>query len=95
MTRDELEGEQVIPQSICPSCGYLGDRAMGVTTKAPPVPGDLSICVECHALAFFDDDLRQREPTPEEITELMKNPQVRNAIEAMEEGKRRWKKTLN
>jgi hypothetical protein len=32
---------------LCGRCGYLMDAASGFTVDATPVPGDLSICLNC------------------------------------------------
>jgi hypothetical protein len=56
-----------VPPCACPECGYVGDQVMGVSTEHKPVPGDLSLCIHCACLSAFDDDLKLRPPTDDEL----------------------------
>ena len=44
-----------------------------------PKPGDATICVQCNSLAIFEVD-RLRMPTPDEMHELMLDPDVHRAL---------------
>ncbi len=59
-------GDHAVPDITCPECHYVANRCAGVATESRPVPGDLSLCIACAAIAVFDDELRLRRPTEEE-----------------------------
>ena len=41
----------------CPYCGKVNDAQLAVTSKSdtrPPQEGDVTICIHCAGIAFFD-----------------------------------------
>lgn len=55
----------------CPVCNYLADSAAPVDDKpATPMPGDLSICINCGAFLQFAPDMDLIELTPKEWDKL-------------------------
>ena len=58
-----------VPRSTCRICGHDSDRVRG-TEAFMPKPGDLTVCINCGAVAAFADDLTLRAPTDDERNEL-------------------------
>jgi hypothetical protein len=52
------------------------DAASGVTADGPPESGDLSICLKCHHLMAYDDNLKLRDLNDAEIVEVAGNPDI-------------------
>ncbi len=69
-----------LPSSACCECGYQMDACSG---HSKPSPGDLSLCVRCGSLNFFDDDLRLRRPTDDELFEAAKDPTIQRMRRAI------------
>lgn len=62
-----------LPPALCPECGAAMDAhtPMADGTKArKPQPGDLGICFECGISLVFDDDLRLRKATEEDLADV-------------------------
>jgi hypothetical protein len=55
-----------IGEQRCAKCGYKMDQASDAFGEDKPKPGDLSVCLNCGAIAVFGENLQLREPTPEE-----------------------------
>jgi hypothetical protein len=61
----------------CLECGYEIDstaEAFGRANK--PREGDYSMCLNCGAVAIFDNNLQFRKPNKEEKLEIAGNPAV-------------------
>ncbi len=76
-----------VPASHCPACRVEMTGASGHDVK--PVPLDIAVCVECHAVSVYGDDLMLREPTATEREELAADVEVQRAIRHLENMKRR------
>lgn len=57
--------------------------ALGADAAARPKSGDLSMCWYCGTIAFYDDELRLREPTVAEVDEAIIHPDVQRALSAL------------
>lgn len=57
-----------VPESACPSCGYMMDAASCVSREndGRPEPGDITVCIRCGHIMAFADDLTLRDLTDEE-----------------------------
>ena len=64
------EGEYVVPHGVCVVCGHHFDLASNATGERGPQPGDASVCVVCGDVTFFDEEMRRRPATPEELAEM-------------------------
>lgn len=71
----------------CPECGKRLDAATGLTSDRPPKPGDISVCVGCHAVLEFDDYLRLRLVPVED--DRRSDPEVMSARIALQEAEER------
>lgn len=60
----------------CPACGYKQDSATSAYGDHKPKGGDLSICLNCGAIAMFNDDLTLRPPNEKEKRDIAANTQV-------------------
>jgi hypothetical protein len=61
-----------LPESKCPTCGYVMDSATCIEKKAyRPKPGDLSICLKCGEILIFKADLRADLP---DVADLLNMP---------------------
>ena len=65
----------------CLDCGNGNDATTGTGQGEIPGDGDVSMCVYCGALAFFDFQAgKLREPTQAEMIELHMDPNIRRAM---------------
>ena len=72
-----------VPESPCWSCGKKNDMASSAEGDASiPKAGDISICFGCGAWMIYDDDIKTREMTVDEIAEL--DPDIRSQLRKME-----------
>lgn len=71
--------ESDVPASPCPRCGSILDV---VTGEREPHPGDYSGCVYCGAVNRFDENLRLRPATKDEIADIRANPRVSPQLNA-------------
>jgi hypothetical protein len=69
--------------TVCPNCGKVLDAVTGVDHENAPVAGSVTICINCSGLSVFQDDLTLREPTPEEMADLMAQPEVQRVLMAL------------
>jgi hypothetical protein len=77
MTTTRLSG------SACHRCGAINDAATPVDqSDRTPKPGDAMLCIACGALAVYTED-STRAPTAPEMKELLADPEIRNAVRAM------------
>jgi hypothetical protein len=66
------------PEQKCPACQH----AISWTTAAnkpgspTPKPGEVSICIFCTAILIFDEQLKLRLPTRDELAEWYHHPEV-------------------
>jgi hypothetical protein len=67
-----------MPDDHCPHCGHIVSAASNLREKLQPAPDDLALCIECGEWNAFDEGLRLRKPTPDELVEANNNPDFRN-----------------
>jgi hypothetical protein len=71
----------------CVHCGRKNELHHGLGASKP-VDGDLSVCIDCGALAFFDLQAKGlRAPNEDEMRELLKDPIVQRVL-------RSWKNVV-
>lgn len=59
----------------CRTCGAKNDAVKAVDDlDSPPEPGAVLICVYCASVSVFAEDLTPREPTADEMEELVEDP---------------------
>lgn len=54
----------------CPYCLYETDAASSITGDNKPVPGSVSICIDCGEAGIFDETLNLRIMTEDDIEEI-------------------------
>ena len=59
-----------LPDQTCPRCGCKIDRSVCPANNDPCAPGDISLCILCGDVAQFDEALRLRSLTDDEIFAL-------------------------
>jgi hypothetical protein len=70
------------PTSLCPVCqARLNSVLVGKNRQV--IPGDVTICVECASFLVFEDDMKLRLITEQEILDLP--DEFRMAIQAVRE----------
>ena len=79
-----------IQPSNCPVCLKQFDAATSPFGDSAPTPGDLTVCIYCASFLIFEQDLRLRLMTEQEIGELpdearIQIMRVRRAIKAVSE----------
>lgn len=83
------------PATPCPVCGRLLEQATSAFKEVKPEPGDVMLCVGCASVLLLQNDLRPRQPTPEELTELKQSEiwwQIQTALRALLQAKKRMSK---
>jgi hypothetical protein len=81
------------PPSIC-RCGRPLDAAAPTGHTDRPTPGAISICAYCGRLQMYDDDLKLRTMTEDELREVMASdvgPMLRFAQHKVQELRHRAK----
>jgi hypothetical protein len=72
----------------CVHCGRVNELHTGAGHDDPPGDGDLSVCIECGAMAFFDFQAKcLRAPSEDEMRELLADPIVRRVLRAWKSAK--------
>jgi hypothetical protein len=59
-----------VQASRCKACGYRTDAATSVGSDAKPKPGDFTVCIRCGHVMAFDDKLKLRNLTSEEMNTI-------------------------
>lgn len=67
----------------CYKCGYAFDRSSCVGHSDAPVPGDVSICIQCGAVMVFGGDNALRRPTGKELLVFSSDPRIKKAQAAI------------
>jgi hypothetical protein len=70
-------------EDACPSCGAYVNGTTNTENLSPPEPGDRAVCVYCHSINVYGDDLKQRLPTESEAMEHAMNPKLQELVWAM------------
>jgi hypothetical protein len=68
------------PAALCWHCDRMLDAASALEDHRDPVPGDVSLCMYCGAVAVFDDQLRLGRPTKEFLDDLGDDLEFRTAF---------------
>lgn len=79
----------VLPPQACLACGHVMDRHAHMSTKgappAIPMPGDITLCIQCGFVMAYDENLRFRDLTKKEMEEAIQDERVQKAIVAIAE----------
>lgn len=81
--------DHVLKPQLCLKCGHVVDRASGPGGRAPK-DGDVTICVNCAHVMIFGRDLALRNPSPEELKDILSDPQTAIVVAALEEMNRQY-----
>lgn len=57
-------------RSTCPGCGQALNASVDPKERGGPRPNDVSMCVGCGTILQFDQQLRLKAMTPEQIERL-------------------------
>lgn len=80
MTELNFDTETVTPDLVCVECGKPMDRTAGACA---PGPGDFTLCIGCASLNIFNDDMRFRKPTDEEMLAAAADAEFQTARRAI------------
>lgn len=69
----------------CPNCGEIHDGALNAEGNRKPKWGDIFICIECHHIGIFDNNLQLRNPTDAEMVDIAGNPAIIRTMRALEQ----------
>jgi len=71
--------------SNCINCGKKLDASFAADPTHPdaPTPGSVSICMYCHHLMIYGDDMILRNPTNEEMMELAGDEELLQAMKLL------------
>jgi hypothetical protein len=89
---DALRDYQTEPMK-CLGCGVILDGALEVQSSGEPKPESVSMCVYCGSIAIYTKVLGKlalRHPTDKELKEIMLQPNVRQAIWATAEVRKKF-----
>ena len=67
----------------CPSCGAYVNGTTNTTNIEPPSPGDRAVCIFCHSINVYDENLKQRLPTTGEALENASDPDLQELVQVM------------
>ena len=70
----------------CPVCGYRVDAASPMTGQGGPKDGDAGLCLACASVNIYviaAGATALRLPTPEERTDLARDPDVQTAVQRL------------
>jgi hypothetical protein len=67
----------LVPQSLCPYCGYHPDAATSASGFHVPEVGDITICFNCGEVGRFDETMKLAKVTAQELVE---NLDVRHLV---------------
>lgn len=65
-----------VPPSPCPGCGTENDMATSATGADKPHPGSISVCFRCGHISAFDEALRLRNLTDQEMHDVAGHPVI-------------------
>lgn len=72
-----LGGSVEMPENSCLRCGYSSDR--GAVVDSPitkPRPSDVTLCIHCGEVMMFDDDLKFRHLTQDDVIRIMADTEL-------------------
>ena len=82
------------PESVCTNCGHKMTAAMSTPDgDRAPGPGDWSICIECHHLMAYADDMSLRDLTDAEVGEAAGDLTIVQAMNLLGLADKLWKAT--
>lgn len=64
-----LKNTTILAEDTCPACGCKLDAAFGIDVQYPE-PNDLTVCINCSFILVFDDRLKVRKVTKEDLASL-------------------------
>jgi hypothetical protein len=70
------------PINMCLSCGYVIDAASNHKGRAPH-PGAIAICLKCAHIMIFNNELKLRELTDNEVVEIAGHPEMLQMMKAL------------
>ena len=82
MTQHFLGDGREVPAE-CPNCGTVHDMASAVDDNVWPKPGDASICIMCGHLSVFDEHLKLRHMTDDEVDKYAGDDRIVAAMTAL------------
>lgn len=77
-----FDRESETPGLICVECSHTMDRTSGPDT---PRPGDIALCIRCGSANAFDEGMRFRRLTDDEMFEVAKDREFQRARRAIHE----------
>jgi hypothetical protein len=77
----EMKDYGPLPESRCPQCSYKMSGATNCTGSGAPLPGDVSICLNCGQLLCFQNGFTLRKVNAAEIADLMSDASQWGTIE--------------
>jgi len=70
-------------ESHCPNCNQLLNAGATPDNERPPQPGDIAICMGCHHLGAYADDMQVRNLTDEEMIDIAGDPDLISMMEGL------------
>jgi hypothetical protein len=73
------------PPSACLNCGKVMDAATGLEHKERPHEGAIAICINCSHIMSYDKDIKLRNLTDEEISDVAGHKDILRYLKALDE----------
>ena len=81
-----MKVSQTHTENVCRKCLKPLDAATHADGKSTPNAGDVSICFYCGTLSLYDDQLRLRQPTVDEMEVIISDEENWNMILHIQRG---------
>ncbi len=72
-------------KNVCQNCLYPLDAASDLYGEKTASPGNVTVCVSCGAIYIFNEDMSLREPTVEEMVQIVEYEEGWNKILQMQQ----------
>ena len=78
-----LKNDHKMPPALCPTCNKSLDGALGVDYTGAPKPNDIAICLYCHSINVFTEDLTLETANAKVLREIAGDSSFKKALAAI------------
>jgi hypothetical protein len=77
-------------ESLCTNCGIVIDASTIVGIERSPQPGNIGICMKCSHVMAYDENIKLRDLTDEEVIAIAGDKNILLYIKSIDFTKRAW-----
>jgi hypothetical protein len=77
-------------ESSCTNCGIVIDASTIVGIERSPQPGNIGICMKCSHVMAYDENIKLRDLTDEEVIAIAGDKDILLYIKSIDFTKRAW-----